>query len=357
MKRFLLLLAAVSSSCFAAQWKEIGEAANGSLDKVYVDVDSVLQDGDDRTALIMTVYEKARTNSHGFLMDRHIQKTAFDCAGARFVPIAMAGMLDGKEVAHSTPNDDWKNQLKPVPADPLSQRALTTVCRASVNVAAAPGASAAAGRAKWSSGSGIAVDREGYVLTNGHVVRGCSSIRLKGAHTPDAVATIDAIDAKNDLALLKTNLSFEPVAPFRSPAHPARLGEAIGVIGYPLTGVLSSEPKATFGQVNSVAGAQNDYTLLQISAPIQPGNSGGPVLDSTGAVIGVVVSQLSSAVAAQIGAVPQNVNFAIRGEVAQIFMTAHGVPFTTSDAWRKLETDEMADRGQKFTVFILCTRD
>src|SRR5262249_12863810 len=157
------------------------------------------------------------------------------------------------------------------------------------------------------------------------------TIIVKGVNSTALPATIDAADPKNDLAVLKIASGAQIGVParFRDTSKPARLGESIGVIGYPLTGFLSTEPKATFGQVNSVAGAYNDYTLLQISAPVQPGNSGGPVLDSSGLVIGVVESQASMAVATLAGNVPQNVNFAIRGEVAQIFLAARGIKLAT----------------------------
>jgi S1-C subfamily serine protease len=197
------------------------------------------------------------------------------------------------------------------------------------------------------------------VLTNNHVVKGCKAVLIKGRNAAPVPARIDAIDPKNDLAIVK----FDPAAAvgtpavFRRESRPAKLGESIGVIGYPLMGILSAEPKATFGQINSIAGFNNDYTLLQISAPVQPGNSGGPVLDGAGSVIGVVVSQASMALAAITGAVPQNVNFAIRGEFAQIFLTAHGVKFSTSGSQRRLETDEVAALGQKSTVLVVCAAE
>jgi hypothetical protein len=204
-----------------------------------VDTDSVQSVGDLRVALIMTVYSAPRTNSHNILLDKHVQKTAFDCANRKFIGIQTRGYLNNKQVGSSPETEDWKNKLIP----------------------------------------------------------------------------------------LKSN---------------------------PLTGILSTEPKATFGQVNSVAGANNDYTLLQISAPVQPGNSGGPVFDASGLVIGVVVSQASMALSSITGSVPQNINFAIRGEFAQIFLTAHGVKFETGWGQRKLETDEIAAVGQRSTVLVAC---
>lgn len=212
-------------------------------------------------------------------------------------------------------------------------------------------------KAKLVTGTGIIINNEGNILTNVHVVNGCKSITVKGYNATAISASIEALDPKNDLAILKTDTIFDEAAVFRPRSKPAKLGENIAVIGYPLTGILSTEPKATFGQVNSVAGINNDYTLLQISAPIQGGNSGGPVLDAAGNVVGIVVSQASLALVAITGAVPQNVNFAIRSEIAQIFMTAHGIKFKTTEHPKKLENDEVAALGEKVAVFIACTRE
>jgi hypothetical protein len=162
---------------------------------------------------------------------------------------------------------------------------------------------------------------------------------VQGVNAQQNVAIVEVADPKNDLALLKTPINFSQVAKFRSQSKPIKLGEEIGVVGFPLMGILSTEPKATFGQINSVAGMQNDYSLFQFSAPIQGGNSGGPVLDATGSVVGVVVSQASILLAAVTGNIPQNVNFAIHGELAQIFMTSHGIKYSVAGYSSKLETD------------------
>lgn len=200
------------------------------------------------------------------------------------------------------------------------------------------------------------VDSDGYVLTNVHVVNGCQSIAVKTLRQPPVPGVIEAVDPKNDLALLRIRGGYGAPVTFRSQARPARLGENVMAIGYPLFGILSNEPKATFGQVNSVAGINNDYTLLQVSAPIQPGNSGGPVLDESGMVVGVVVSELAPAIISRIGAVPQNVNFAIRGELAQIFMTAHGVPFAQEASGRRLRNDEIAAQAEATTAQVFCLK-
>jgi S1-C subfamily serine protease len=96
---------------------------------------------------------------------------------------------------------------------------------------------------------------------------------------------------------------------------------------------------------------------LQISAPVQPGNSGGQVPDSSDLVVGIVVSQTSLAVVAAAGNVLQNINFAIRGEVAQIFLAARGVKLASSGHQHTLSTEEIAEKGQKSTVLVACAQE
>lgn len=254
----------------------------------------------------------------------------------------------------------------PVPDEPFPQRVLALVCGSPATGpfgSTVPGTGAAPGQppgpppVKLSSGSGIVVNDEGYALTNVHVINGCKSIVVKPFNASPVAVTVEALDPKNDLALLKAATAYGEPAAFRALSSPPRLGEGIGVIGYPLPGILSTEPKATFGQVNSVAGMGNDYTLLQISAPVQGGNSGGPVFDESGHVIGVVVSQVSAAAISRIGNVPQNINFAIRGEIAQIFMQAHGIRFHTGESHKVLATEAIAAAGQESTLQVICSRE
>jgi len=358
----ITFLALGSISCQASRLQEIGESSSATLDKSYIDLDSISQEGNFRIATFLTVYDKARVNSKGLKFDRHTQSTAFDCQRKQFALISTVGYLDGKQIATSTPNPDWKNSFKDMPSTPFSQRTYTLVCGGAMAGSSQPniGNSTPPGMAqkpKVSSGTGIAITKKGYILTNNHVVNACKTIMVQGVDAQQSAATVEVVDPKNDLALLKTSMMFSQVAKFRSQSKPVKLGEEIGVVGFPLPGILSSEPKATFGQINSVAGMQNDYSLFQFSAPIQGGNSGGPVLDSTGAVVGVVVSQASMLVAALTGNVPQNVNFAIRGELAQIFMNSHGIKYSVAGSSDKLETDEIAERGRQVSVWILCSHE
>lgn len=314
-----------------------------------VDADSVQKTDDITTANIATLYAAPRTNSHNITMDRHVQHTAFKCAERSFIGIVTTGYLGDKSVGSGSETPDWKNKFVPIGNNPMAGRILAIVC------APSSAGGALAPKPKFLSGSGFVVDDSGDVLTNNHVINHCKSIVLKPMGFPPVAARVDATDPKNDLAVVRaTNATVGEPVHFRNQSQPAKLGESIGVIGYPLAGILSSEPKATFGQINSVAGINDDYTLLQISAPVQPGNSGGPVFDASGLVIGVVVSQASAAMTVVAGNVPQNVNFAVRGEVAQIFLAAHGIKFSTSRRWHTQATDEIAATGEKSTVFVAC---
>jgi S1-C subfamily serine protease len=345
----LLAALAIAGSSLAARWQEIG-TTGVTMDKVMVDLDSVhLVEGSLRTAIVMTVFAAPRPDKNGLVHDRRVAKDGVDCGQKSTIPIQVVAYLVDKQVGHSVELQDWKTKLKPV-ADPMGQRFLALVCAAPVGGLGAAGA--AVTQAK--TGSGIFVNDEGFILTNAHVISGCKTLIVRVLGSDAIPARLEAVDPKNDLALLKSSPGYARPLVFRAESRPVRLGEAVGVLGYPLTGFLSSEPKATFGEISSVAGANNDYTLLQFSAPIQPGSSGGPVLDQSGLVVGVTVSTASLALGLKIGAMPQNVNFAIKGELAQIFMTSHGVAFRTEKHQRELRTADLAELGERSTAQIFC---
>lgn len=121
-----------------------------------------------------------------------------------------------------------------------------------------------------------------------------------------------------------------------------------------MSGLLSGF-NITTGNVSSLAGLRGDTHFLQITAPIQAGNSGGPLLDASSNVIGIVVSKLNALkVANATGDVPQNVNFAINANVLASFLDANGVDYKTATRGPVLSTHEIARRAQAFTVLIEC---
>ncbi|OGA07960.1 MAG: hypothetical protein A2W68_15050 [Betaproteobacteria bacterium RIFCSPLOWO2_02_64_14] len=207
-----------------------------------------------------------------------------------------------------------------------------------------------------SSGSGIIVSRNGHVLTNQHVVNQCSTYEVIDDTNRRLKASLHAVDRTKDLALLLVEERFAAIAPIRNDAAP-RLGEAVIVVGFPLVNVLGTRPTVGFGHVSSTVGIRGNQSQMQISVPIQRGNSGGPVFDQSGNVIGVVVSKLDALkIAQRMGDLPQNVNFAIRGDVVRTFLEANNVIFTAAGDSARLENTEIASRGAASTVRVRCLR-
>jgi S1-C subfamily serine protease len=135
----------------------------------------------------------------------------------------------------------------------------------------------------------------------------------------------------NDLALLQAPSSFKEVATIRSAA--VRSGVSIIAIGFPFHGLLTSDFTVTTGIVSSLSGLLNDTRFLQISAPIQPGNSGGPLLDTSGHVVGVVAEKLNSLRFANVtGNLPENISFAIKTGALRDFLDNSAVPYSTAES-------------------------
>ena len=202
-------------------------------------------------------------------------------------------------------------------------RTLVSVARPILAVAAAL-AAAVSGAAQGKSGSAFAVDRNGLLLTNAHVVDGCTELEVQNRTGISYRARVQGRDERNDLALLSIGQPLPSVARFRD--TPARSGEDVIAVGFPLRGLLATDLNVSKGIISATAGLLNDTSNLQISASVQPGNSGGPLLDAAGLVAGVVVAKLDALEVAKLtGDIPQNVNFAIKGEVAILFLRSHGV--------------------------------
>jgi S1-C subfamily serine protease len=200
------------------------------------------------------------------------------------------------------------------------------------------------------SGSGFFVSASGDVLTNAHVVSGCGSVTVNG--NPAAiVGTSDEFD----LALLRTPYDEDKAVAVFSPS-PARLNADVTVAGYPYAGLLGGL-NVTRGAVSSVTGLGGGGSTMQITAPVQSGNSGGPVIAEDGEVVGVVVSKLDAVkVVGATGDLPQNVNFAVRGEIAKLFLFQNGVEPQLGVSDAPQSPVALAELASKFTVFVECSR-
>lgn len=152
-----------------------------------------------------------------------------------------------------------------------------------------------------SSGTGFSLTKDGLIVTNYHVVDGAKSVKILGVNGDfsNAVnAKVVLTDANNDLALLKIddkNFNLINKIPFVIKTVTSDVGESVTVLGYPLRATMGDEIKLTTGIISSKTGFKGDVTSYQISAPIQPGNSGGPMFDSQGNLIGIINAKHSGA--------------------------------------------------------------
>lgn len=196
-----------------------------------------------------------------------------------------------------------------------------------------------------STGSGFRVAR-GAIVTNHHVIDGCSRLLVNGT-----AAQLRGSDARSDLALLAVTL---PGPSARMRTQRAAVGEPVAVAGYPLRGLLSGF-NLTTGTLSSLSGLGGDTHYLQVTAPVQPGNSGGPMLDSAGNLMGVVVSKLDAIKLAKVtGDIPQNVNFAINVNVLRSFMDANSVDYENANSDKPLPATVIAEKARGFTVLVEC---
>jgi serine protease Do len=206
-----------------------------------------------------------------------------------------------------------------------------------------------------SYGTGFFVSSRGQAVTNHHVVDGCRSVvaLLDGRQVE---AQVVRSDEQHDLSLLSVGVQDSvPYARFRGTPG-IRPGDGVVVAGFPIPGILSGL-NITTGNLTALAGPSGNAALVQVTAPVQPGNSGGPLLDMSGNVVGVVVSSLNALRVAQaIGNVPQNINFAVNGVMVRLFLEASGQRIDEQTPNSVLPVGEVGDMARGFTFQIECRR-
>jgi len=197
------------------------------------------------------------------------------------------------------------------------------------------------------TGTGFFITDDGYLISNYHVVKDATKVRLL-----TSAGLIDAkvvqVDAANDLALLKAVGRFAPLPIIAS--RTVNLGGTVATIGFPNIGMQGFAPKLAKGEIASLSGAGDDPRYFQISVPVQPGNSGGALVDEHGNVVGIVSAKLSARVAlAESGALPENVNYAVKSSFLLSFLES--VPAVSA----KLKAPITADR--KFADVVKSAQD
>ena len=168
------------------------------------------------------------------------------------------------------------------------------------------------------TGTGFFITDDGYLISNYHVVKDAVRVRLlTSAGLIDA--KVVSVDAANDLALLKADGRFAPLPVAAS--RGVKLGGTVAAVGFPNIGMQGFSPKLAKGEIASLSGAADDPRYFQISVPVQPGNSGGALVDEHGNVVGVVSAKLNASAALAIsGALPENVNYAVKSSFLLSFL-------------------------------------
>lgn len=199
---------------------------------------------------------------------------------------------------------------------------------------------------QW-SGTGFAL-KDGYIVTNYHVIEGANSITIQGVNGNFNIqynTSIVGTDKINDLALLKvTDPTFKGfgIIPYSISSAISEVGEEIFVLGYPLTSTMGDKIKLTTGVISSKTGFQGDIALYQISAPIQPGNSGGPLFDKNGNVIGIVSAKHKDA---------ENVGYAVKTlylqNLIESSLSSAIIPMTNS-----ISEKTLPDKVKKLKTFV-----
>ncbi|MDB5417242.1 MAG: hypothetical protein JWP50_661 [Phenylobacterium sp.] len=290
-------------------WTDLGPSADQKY-HLQVRLDGVFKI-DNNLVVALTRSDYAKPEWIGGFPIRHVVTAeAVDCATGKSATLGgdffMAPRF--RVAAQRTPDD--KVRLEAATPGSFIANALKLICNSARTVEAANGGASHQGG--FSVGTAWGVNK-GYLVTASHVIAGGRNIRVFSNGEQVGEARVVADDPANDLAVLK----YAPAKPGRllilpiSP-RPASLGRSVFTLGYPEPDALGQHVKMTAGQVSSTAGYQDDARYLQISVPVQEGNSGGPLIGVDGAVLGVIEAKLLKFDERKDNPAPEMVNYALK---------------------------------------------
>jgi len=205
----------------------------------------------------------------------------------------------------------------------------------------------------FSTGTGFFVSDQGHLITNFHVIDGSSEITVKLPSSGQFVtARVIQNDPANDIALLKIDAMTLPI-PIAVQSLPSK-GEEVLTLGFPLVAIQGQEQKATFGRINALTGIRDDVRFLQVDTPIQPGNSGGPLLDTSGRVVGVVTATLDQIITLRAsGSLPQNVNYAVKFDYILPLLNMHGIKTVAGTSTNPITMREVVEQREASVVLVI----
>lgn len=221
--------------------------------------------------------------------------------------------------------------------------------------AAAPQPRAAAGERMVNSGTGFFVSNRGFIVTNAHVVKGCKQVQVRGAVKASPAAVL-ATDEEYDLALVQTQAMAPAVAGISQAEYRIRIGDQVTVIGYPLDHGVTGLYDVKQARVTDLKGPLDEPHWIQFSSAAQQGNSGGPLLDASGNVIGVVTGKAQKIVTGPGGKteVVGESDVAISLPVLKAFLDKHRVYYRDSRPGGRLSSGRIENKASNFIVNIHC---
>lgn len=202
------------------------------------------------------------------------------------------------------------------------------------------------------TGTGFAIGG-GYIVTNNHVINGADEITIIEPSTKEEYdAKVIANDKSNDLAIIHisdTDFNGYNKLPYGIDVNLGNIGESIFVLGYPLTSSMGEQIKTTNGIISSLSGYDDDYAMYQISAPIQPGNSGGPLFDTKGNIIGIVCAKHTKA---------ENAGYAVKSSYLQNLVKSAGIkiPISSINRISHLTLPQQIKKIQNYVYLIKCSK-
>ena len=192
----------------------------------------------------------------------------------------------------------------------------------------------------------------GLIATNHHVIEGHDRYRVRFADGTETEAFLSGADAENDVALLRVGGNLPQGLPIAD--SEAAIGADVFTLGYPHTSIMGSNAKLSTGIVSSTTGMKDDPRLYQISVPVQSGNSGGPLINGEGEVVGLVTAKLSAAqVFRWTGDLPQNVNYAVKVRYLVNLMRRNAGGGSTDMTAQSGSLEELAARIGPSVVLVI----
>jgi S1-C subfamily serine protease len=194
------------------------------------------------------------------------------------------------------------------------------------------------------SGSGFFITSSGYIISNNHVIEGCRKVTL--THNGQEVsANVIASDIKNDLAILKANV--RPNRFFKLSQEDAKLLDSVIIAGYPLGKRVSAAIKTSKGSVTSLAGYGDNYSNFQTDAALNQGNSGGPIMNGSGNIIGVAVANYGK----QAGV--ESFNFGIKSSTVKTFIESNDIKYSKGSK-SNLSNEQLSNLITNATIYLEC---